>query len=172
MRALPTPYRSPHLAWDDDWPSEFKTAMHHLDAVILTSSSVTTLPLDTSLHPWMEGTPMVALLLVRGSSGRYYRLAAYAEPSGQEHRGILLDGATRHSDIMAGWSPHLVDIEIMLDDQQAPFPSKVVKVVESLVDDRRMAMREPNIAQFIAASRDQLPGIACFTIDGPERVGA
>jgi hypothetical protein len=170
MTTSPSPLRSPHLAWDARWPAEFQNAMHQLDVRLVTSPAASALPLNPELHPWLQGTPHVALLLVRGASGRYYRVAVYAEPSVPAQYAVVVDGATRHTDIMEGWSPHIVDIEVSLDEQQAPLPTKVVRLVERLMDDRMMAMREPNIAQFIAASRDQLPRIVSFTNDGPERV--
>jgi hypothetical protein len=111
-----------------------------------------------------------ALLIVKGTSGRLYRIAVTDATGTAEDVSIVVSGATRRTDIVGRGGVDgrpVANLCLHTEADHLPLGDRVVALAMSLADDRETAMRIPLVAQFIAASREMLVDIGLFTDHGP-----
>jgi hypothetical protein len=111
-----------------------------------------------------------ALLIVKGTSGRLYRIAVTDATGTAEDVSIVVSGATRRTDIVGQGGVEgrpVANLCLHTEADHLPLGDRVVALAMSLADDRETAMRIPLVAQFIAASREMLVDIGLFTDHGP-----
>ena len=111
-----------------------------------------------------------ALLIVKGTSGRWYRIAVTDATGTAEDVSIVVSGATRRTDLTGRGGIDgrpVANLCLHTEADHLPLGDRVSTIAMSLANDRETAMRIPLVAQFIAASREMLVDIGLFTDHGP-----
>ena len=144
------------------WSPPVQKSMRLLAGVIDGNERIEALP----IHAPRGG----ALLIVKGTSGRLYRIAVTDATGTAEDVSIVVSGATRRTDIVGRGGVDgrpVANLCLHTEADHLPLGDRVVALAMSLADDRETAMRIPLVAQFIAASREMLVDIGLFTDHGP-----
>ncbi len=112
---------------------------------------------------------LVALLLLKGDSGRTYRLSIRDVDGTGLHCGFTVEGARWRQDLLTPYVSGAPVASLCFQSAQPELPAgdHAVSLVLSLLRDRQTAMRIPLLGQFISADRTILKDIGMFTDEGP-----
>lgn len=151
----------------DGWAPNMVKSMHLFQSVIEQQSSVTVMDPRGGMVP--SSPNVVALLLMKGDSGRTYRLTIRDADGTGLHCGFTVEGARWRQDLLTPYVCGAPVASLCLQSTQHGLPAgdRAVSLVLSLLRDRQTAMRIPLLAQFITADRTILRDIGMFTDEGP-----
>lgn len=150
------------LSINPQWSAPVQKSMRLLAGVIDGNNRIEALP----IHAPRGG----ALLIVKGTSGRSYRIAVNDGTGTAEDVSIVVSGATRRTDLLGQRGIDgrpVANLCLHTEADHLPLGDRVVAIAMSLANDRETAMRIPLVAQFIAASREMLVEIGLFSDHGP-----
>ncbi|MBD38951.1 MAG: hypothetical protein CMB11_01020 [Euryarchaeota archaeon] len=112
---------------------------------------------------------LVAVLLLKGDSGRTYRLSIRDVDGSGLQCGFTVEGARWRQDLLRPYASGAAVASLCLQSAQPELPAgdHAVSLALSLLRDRQTAMRIPLLGQFISADRAILKDIGMFTEEGP-----
>ena len=151
----------------DGWAPNMVKSMQLFQSVIEQQPNVTVMDPRAGIVPISPN--VVALLLVKGDSGRTYRLTVRDVDGTGLHCGFTVEGARWRQDLLTPYVCGAPVASLCLQSTQHDLPAgdRAVSLVLSLLRDRQTAMRIPLLAQFITADRAILRDIGMFTDEGP-----
>ena len=151
----------------DLWPPNMVKSMQLLDAVLREQDRATVMDPRGGIVPTCPR--LIAVVLLKGDSGRHYRLSIRDMDDTGLHCSFTVEGARWRTDLMTPYKTGAPVASLCLQSTQHDLPAgdRAVTLVLSLLRDRQTAMRIPLLGQFIAADRALLKGIGMFTDEGP-----
>ncbi|MEC8311867.1 MAG: hypothetical protein VXZ64_03460 [Candidatus Thermoplasmatota archaeon] len=151
----------------DLWPPNMVKSMQLLDAVLREQDRATVMDPRGGIVPTCPR--LIAVVLLKGDSGRHYRLSIRDMDDTGLHCSFTVEGARWRTDLMTPYKTGAAVASLCLQSTQHDLPAgdRAVTLVLSLLRDRQTAMRIPLLGQFIAADRALLKDIGMFTDEGP-----
>ena len=151
----------------DGWAPNMVKSMRLFQSVVAEQESVTVMDPRVGIVPSCPN--VVALLLMKGDSGRTYRLTIRDMDGTGLQCGFTVEGARWRQDLLTPYVCGAPVASLCLQSTQHDLPAgdRAVSLVLSLLRDRQTAMRIPLLAQFITADRAILRDIGMFTDEGP-----
>ena len=151
----------------DLWPPNMVKSMQLLDAVLREQNRATVMDPRGGIVPTCPR--LIAVVLLKGDSGRHYRLSIRDMDDTGLHCSFTVEGARWRTDLMTPYKTGAAVASLCLQSTQHDLPAgdRAVTLVLSLLRDRQTAMRIPLLGQFIAADRALLKNIGMFTDEGP-----
>ncbi len=141
--------------------------MQLLDSVLKEHQQVTVMDPRAGIVPTCPR--LLAVVLLKGDSGRSYRLSIRDMDDTGLHCSFTIEGARWRTDLLTPYKTGAAVASLCLQSTQNDLPAgdRAVTLVLSLLRDRQTAMRIPLLGQFIAADRALLRDIGMFTDEGP-----
>jgi hypothetical protein len=151
----------------EGWAPNIVKSMHLFQSVIEQQQGVTVIdPHAGIVSPCPH---LVAVLLLKGDSGRTYRLSIRDVIGTGLQCGFTVEGARWRQDLLKPYASGAPVASLCLQSAQPELPAgdHAVSLALSLLRDRQTAMRIPLLGQFISADRTILKDIGMFTDEGP-----
>ena len=151
----------------DLWAPNMVKSMKLLDTVLKEQDRVTVMDPRGGVVPTCPR--LIVVLLLKGDSGRHYRLSIRDMDDTGLQCNFTIEGARWRTDLMTPYKTGAPVSSLCLQSTQHELPAgdRAVTLVLSLLRDRQTAMRIPLLGQFIAADRALLKDIGMFTDEGP-----
>jgi hypothetical protein len=151
----------------DGWAPNMVKSMSLFQSVVEQQQNVTVLDPRAGIVPTCPH--LVALLLLKGDSGRTYRLSIRDVDGTGLQCGFTVEGARWRQDLLTPYACGAPVASLCLQSTQHELPAgdRAVSLALSLLRDRQTAMRIPLLGQFISADRTILKDIGMFTDEGP-----
>ena len=151
----------------ETWAQNMVKSMQLLDAVLREHQQATVMDPRAGIVPTCPR--LIAVLLLKGDSGRTYRLSIRDMDGTGLNCSFTVEGARWRTDLLSPYKTGAAVASLCLQSTQHDLPAgdRAVSLVLSLLRDRQTAMRIPLLGQFIAAHRTMLKNIGMFTDEGP-----
>ena len=151
----------------DLWAPNMVKSMQLLDAVLNEQDRATVVDPRGGFVP--SCPRLIAVVLLKGDSGRHYRLSIRDMDDTGLHCNFTVEGARWRTDLLRPYKTGAAVASLCLQSTHHDLPAgdRAVTLVLSLLRDRQTAMRIPLLGQFIAADRALLKDIGMFTDEGP-----
>ena len=149
------------------WAPNMVKSMQLLDTVLKEQERVTVMDPRGGVVPTCPR--LIGVLLLKGDSGRHYRLSIRDMDDTGLQCNFTIEGARWRTDLLTPYKTGAPVSSLCLQSTQHELPAgdRAVTLVLSLLRDRQTAMRIPLLGQFIAADRALLRDIGMFTDEGP-----
>ena len=149
------------------WAPNMVKSMQLLEAVLNEQPRATVMDPRAGIVPTCPR--LIAVVLLKGDSGRTYRLSIRDMDGTGLHCSFNIEGARWRTDLLSPYVTGAPVASLCLQSTQHELPAgdRAVSLVLSLLRDRQTAMRIPLLGQFIAADRALLKDIGMFTDEGP-----